>query len=490
MLDPLFLALHRFTSLEAVGFIFLGTLIGLVFGILPGLGGVSALAILVPFTFGMDQMDAMFFYISILGAVPFGGSISAILLNTPGTPENAATTFDGHPMARRGEARKALGISATASGLGTLVGMAVLILLLPVVRRVALLFGPPEVFVLVLFGLVTVAFAAGRNLLKGLISGGIGVLISFIGFSPVFGTLRFGYGSEYLWDGVQLVPFLIGMFAISELINYSMRGGTIARESVKMGGSTWEGVKEVFKHWGCFLRSSAIGTLIGIVPGVGATVSNFMAYVTAKESSKHPETFGTGDPEGIVAAESANNSTIGGALVPTVSFGIPGSASMTVLLGGLILHGLPVGPLLVRDHVEIIFALLIGLFFSNLIASSFGLMAAGYLARITFIRVVYIIPTVAVFCFVGAFALRENLWDVALAFAAGIFGYGIGKFGFSKVCLVIGFILGILAEESFRQSLMISYGSFAIFTSPICLVLFGFVALMLAYSVLKTLKYK
>ena len=208
-----------------IGYIFLGSLAGLIFGILPGLGGTTAIAILLPLTYGKNPVVAMFFLAAVMGAVPFGGSISAIILNTPGTPQNAATCFDGHPMARQGQANKAIGISASASGLGGLFGLIVIILLLPLVRRVVLLFGPPEFFLLVLFGLTTVAIAAKGDFLKGLMASCIGILLSLIGFSPIFGVLRFTFSSDHLWDGIPLIPFLIGIFAISELINYAISGG-------------------------------------------------------------------------------------------------------------------------------------------------------------------------------------------------------------------------------------------------------------------------
>jgi len=480
MLEAFLEAGSVLANVGVIAYVILGCTIGLVFGALPGLGGIIAIAILLPFTYGMEPVPAMLFLAAVMGAVPFGGSISAILINTPGTAPNAATCFDGFPMARRGEASKALGISATASGLGAIFGLIVLLVFIPLVRAIVLLVGPPEFFMLVLFGLVTVSFAARGNLVKGLVAGGVGILISLIGFSGVFGILRFTYGSNYLWDGIELVSFLIGIFAISELINYSVRGGTIAEERASMGGRVLDGVKEVFRHKLTFLRSSAIGTTIGIIPGVGGAVANFLSYITAKQMSKHPETFGTGDPEGVVASEAANNAKDGGALLPTVGFGIPGSGEMAVLLGGFILHGLTPGPMLILNHLEIVFALFLGILISNILASSFGLLVSNYLGKLTLINVAYIIPVVAVLCFAGAFAIRGNIWDVVLALVSGVFGYGMTRFGFPNVCLVIGFILGFLAEQSFSQSLMISEGNYAIFfSSPISIVLFSLIILVL-----------
>jgi len=458
---------------EVVLYVLLGSAIGLLFGALPGLGGIVALAVMLPFTFGMEQIPAMIFLAAIMGGVPFGGSIPAILLNTPGTAPNAASCFDGYPMSRRGEGNRAIGISATSSGLGAIFGLLVLLLLMPAVRRIVLLFGPAEFFMLVLFGLVTVSFAARGNMIKGLVAAGVGILISFIGYSDVFGTLRFTGGVEYLWDGITLVPFMIGIFAVSELINYSIKGGTVATGEATPSGKILDGVREVWKHKVTFLRSSAIGTIVGIIPGVGGTVANFISYTTAKEASKSSHTFGEGNPEGLIASESANNAKDGGALLPTVGFGIPGSAEMALLLGGFILHGLNPGPLLITEHMDVVFALVIGLVASNVIATGLGLALRNHLGKLTALKVSYIIPIVLVLCFVGAYSIRTNIWDVVLVIGAGIFGYAFIKYGFPTVALIIGYILGVLAERSFTQSLMVSGGDYSIFfTQPISLVLF------------------
>ena len=356
MFEAFHMALNHVLVPINIGYIFLGSFIGLLFGILPGLGGVIALALALPFSFGMEPHAAMLFFSAIMGSIAFGGSVTAILLNTPGTAPNAATCLDGYPMAQQGQGKKALGISATASGLGAIFGLIVLILLIPLVRMIVLMFGPPEFFWLILFGLITVALAAKGSFFKGLTAGGIGILLSLIGFSPVFGVLRFSFGSKfYLWDGVELISLVIGLFALSEVINYYSKGGTIAPTDTSGGGRVLDGVKEVFRHKRCFFRSSAIGVIVGIIPGVGGTVANFVAYVVAKERSKNPETFGTGNPEGIIAAESSNDAKDGGALLPTVGFGIPGSAECAVLLGAFILHGLVPGPLLIKNHLDIVF---------------------------------------------------------------------------------------------------------------------------------------
>lgn len=477
------------SSPQSIGVIILGAIIGLVFGVLPGLGGITALAILLPFTYGWDPRIAMFFFAGIFGAVPFGGSISAILLNTPGTAENAASCFDGHPMVQRGEAGKALGISATASALGGLLGLLLLLILVHLIRPIVLAFGPSEFLYLCLFGLIAVAFASRGNLLKGLLSGGIGILISLIGYSDVFGILRFNFGSEYLWDGIKLVPFLVGFLAISELINFATKkGGTISKEirTSAKGGGVYDGIKYVFSKKVCFFRSAAIGTIIGMIPGVGAAVANFLSYITAVQTSRHPERFGTGEPEGLVASEASNNACFSGAFLPTVSFGIPGSGAMAVVLGIFVLHGLTPGPLFLRSHMDILFAIVIGMVFGNIIASSLGLLSANFLARITSINISYIIPIVLILCFTGTYAYRGNIWDVAMALIAGIMGFALKKTGFPVICLVIGYVLGVLAERAFHQALMVSQGKISIFfNSPISLVLLALILIVFLFPFIK-----
>jgi len=467
-------------SMDAIAVILLGTTIGIVFGALPGLSGCVALAVMIPLSYGMKSTTAMFLFSSIIGSVVFGGSISAILINTPGTPQNAATCFDGFPLAQRGEGNKALAMSATASGLGAFFGIIVLFALMPVMRRVVLLFGPSETLMLILFGLIAVAFASKEHILKGLVAGGIGILISLLGYCGVFGCLRFTHGSEYLWDGIQLVPFFIGLFALSELMIMATKGGKIAKKVTQPSGSVRDGIKEVFRHPVTFFRSSALGTLIGIIPGIGGSVATFVAYSVTVQSSDHPETFGSGDVEGVIAPEASNNAKDGGAMVPALAFGIPGNPETAVLLGAFILHGIAPGPMLMREHMDVVWAILFGLLLSNILTSTVGLMLANQLVKLTFVNIRYIVPLVTVLCFVGAFSVRGNLWDVALVVVAGFFGYGMKKFGFPVICLVIGFVLGNLAELSFHHAVMTAYGRYTVFfTRPISLTIFIIVIIVL-----------
>lgn len=477
LLSAIQMLLHPDVFLILIG----GCIIGLIFGALPGLSGLIAVAVVLPFTFGWEPMTAIYLFIAIIGSSTFGGSIPAILINTPGTPVNAATCLDGYPMAVKGEASRAIGAASAASGFGALFGVAVLLALIPVLKPIVMMFSFPEFLMMILLGIVSIAFVAKGNMIKGLISGGVGILISTIGFSPSFGILRFNFGSEYLWDGITLIPFLVGIFAISELINYALKGGTIAKDAKKgtLRG-TLTGVKDVWTYKAAFFRSSAIGTIIGIIPGVGGTVANFLGYTICQQTSRTPEKFGTGHPEGVVASESANNAKDGGALVPTLAFGIPGNPATALLLGAFILHGLVPGPHFLAEYMDIAFVIILGLVVSNILTSVFGVLAANYLTKVTTVKVEYLIPIILMLVFAGTYVYRSNIFDVIITVFAGIFGYFMTRFGFSVIALVIGYILGVMAERNFISSLQMSQGDYSIFvTRPITLVLLILVVFVL-----------
>jgi putative tricarboxylic transport membrane protein len=491
MIEAFLHAAGQIADPTVMAVIFFGSLFGLILGLMPGLGAVQGLALALPFTFGWDPLVAMFFYAGIMGSVSEGGAVTAILLNTPGTPINAASCFDGYPMARRGEAGRALGLAAASSALGALFGIIVLIALIPLVRPIVLSFGPPEFFWLILFGLVTITFAARGNLFKGLAAGGVGILVSLVGYRDLFNVTRWTGGSEYLWEGVPLVPFFIGVFAISELIIYTTKGGTIARvkaERIEVKGmrQVFQGVREMFDYPVTFLRGSVIGTIVGIIPGIGGAVANFISYTSAMQASKNPALFGQGNPEGLVASESANDAKDGGSLLPTLAFGIPGSVEMAVFLGALILHGVQPGPLLIHYHLDIVATVILGLVVSNVLAGIFLIFLAYHLARITFVPVYYIAPGTLILSALGSFALRGNVWDIGIMALAGILGFLMKRFGFPVITFAIGFILGDLAEEAFHQSLMIAYGSYSIFfTRPISVILMLLIIVVLVLPCIK-----
>jgi putative tricarboxylic transport membrane protein len=471
-------------------FLFLGVVIGLLFGVMPGLGGTTAIAILMPLTFSMEPNNAMALIGGIMGAVSAGGSITAILLNTPGTAPNAATCFDGYPLAQQGKAGAAIGAAAAASTLGGLIGVVVLIAVIPVMKTIVLLFGPPEYFMLALMGLSAIALSTGGQFLRGLIAGAFGLMLAFVGYNAVSGGVRFTLGIEYLWDGIPLVPALTGLFAISEMIALSVSGGTIAREhATARVTSVVEGVVAVFKHWKTLLQGSAIGTLIGAVPGLGGTVAGFLSYTAAMQISKSPETFGKGNIEGVIGPEAANNAKDGGALIPTLAFGVPGSAEMAVFLGVLVLHGLDPGPMLLIQHEGVIFSLILALSASCIIATLITLAVARYLVMITLIDVHVLVPAVVAVSFVGVYALRETIGDVVVAAGFGLLGYLMMRFRFPRVTMVIALVLGEIAERSFFQSLNMASGDWTIFFTRVpSLILFVLTIGCLAYPTARAIR--
>lgn len=485
---------HAFTiavdtvfSWPTFGILVLGTMVGLLFGMFPGLGGPVALALLIPMSFGMDQGSAMVLFASAMGGVTFGGSITAILLNTPGTAPNAATMFDGYPLSRQGRAGEAIGASAASSAIGAIIGLAFLVALIPVARTVILAFQPPEFFWLAIFGLSVIAVVSMGNALKGLVSGGVGLLISFIGWEGAVGISRYGFGTNYLYDGINIIVALLGVFALAELIKLSTEDRTIADpESESSFRDTIRGVKLTLSNWTVVARSSIIGTLIGIVPGAGGTIATFIAYLQAKVTSSDPKSFGTGNIQGVIASEAANDAKDGGALLPTIVFSVPGSAVMVVLLGAFLLHGVTPGRSLLTDELHLTATLIVTLVVSNVLTSIIGVLSANKLTGLTRIPVRIIVPSILSVIFVGAFVLRSNIIDVFVVVLFGLVGYWMSVYDYSRVALVLGLMLGPIAEKGFLQSLAISDTGYLIFvTRPISLVLIALTVLSLIVPILR-----
>ncbi|MDA9824101.1 tripartite tricarboxylate transporter permease [Alphaproteobacteria bacterium] len=442
----------------SVMFVFIGVLLGLCFGMIPGLGGTTALALLIPITYSMESLDAMYLAGGVMGATSFGGSITAILLNTPGTAPNAATTFDGYPMAQQGRAGQAIGASATASAMGGLLGLFTLILFIPLAKEIVLLFGPVEFLLLTVLGLVAIAVSSRGKLLRGLIAGGFGLMFAFVGVDTISGATRFTLDTDYLWDGIPLVPTLTGLFAISQMIELALKGGSVVSSNTTIASISgiWQGAAAVFKHWTVMVRGSVIGTIIGAIPGLGGTVASFIAYTSTVQSSRDPSSFGKGNIVGVIAPESANNAKDGGSLVPTVAFGIPGSAETAVFLGILVLHGIEPGPSLLLENEREIYGLIVALTLSAVGASVIGLLTARWLVRITFVNVNILVPLVVTISLTGVYVLQGKPGDVLLALIMGIFGYLMIRFDYPRLTLVIALVLGETAERSFHQSLLIS----------------------------------
>jgi putative tricarboxylic transport membrane protein len=431
-------------------YIFLGVIIGLTFGVVPGLGGTTALALLIPITYAMDPVAAMYLAGGCMGATSFGGSMTAILLNTPGTPPNAATTYDGYPLTQQGKAGLAIGASATASALGGLIGLVSLLLVIPLARDIIYLFGPPEFLLLTILCLAAIAVATRGKLLRGLIAAGFGLMAAFVGMDSVSGELRYAGGLDYLWDGIPLVPVLTGMFAVSQMLVLALQGGSIVSDSHRISSlsGVTDGIKSVFRHWSHLLRGSAIGTVIGAIPGLGGVVASFFAYSSAAQISREPESFGKGNIIGVIAPESANNAKDGASLLPAVAFGIPGSAESALLLSILILHGIEPGPsILIKNQAEI-YGLILAITLSAVGASIIGLLGARWLMLITRVKVQILVPVVISLTLTAVYVLEGKPGDVVVCGIMGIVGYLMIRFDYPRLTFIIALVLGRTMEQA------------------------------------------
>lgn len=452
----------------------LGVLFGMFVGLLPGLGGIVVLALLIPLTFQLDPQVAFMVLTAATGGTTFSGSITAILLNTPGTAPNAATLIDGYPMTRQGRAGEAIGISATASALGALVGVVVLAASVPIMLEVVLLFGPQEIFWLGLWGITALAVIIRGNSLAGLVSGIIGLLLSMHGSNYQTANVRWDYGITEMQSGIPLIPALVGLFAIGEMIKLISEGeGVVISDSEGPGKLTgkWTGVKQVFVHKWLFLRSALLGTVIGAIPGLGSMAATYLAYGQAA-MVKDNENFGKGDSRGVIAPEAANDAKDGGGFIPTLALGVPGSASMAVLFGAFVLHGITPGPLLVQENLDIVFIIILSLLISNILTSVIGLLLAEYIARVAMINVFIIAPVIIVITFASTFAASGNYFNVFLTLLFGIAGFVMMTVDISRIPLILGLILGPIIEKNYFQALQISGGNLATFVdSPVAIIL-------------------
>lgn len=475
-LEAIRIALDIVTTPEHMVYIILATLLGLVTGMFPGLGGPVALSLLVPITYPLPANVALMILAATLGGTAFGGSITAILLNTPGDAPNAATVFDGYPLTRMGRAGEALGASAMSSASGALLGVLLLIVTVPFIRQLSLAFHSVDIFWLALLGLATIAVVTRGSILSDLVAGGFGLLLAFHGLNPVTGTPRFIWGTNYLLSGVPLVPLIIGVFAISEMINLIAERATIAREEPDVKDVVI-GVRAVLTHWKVALKSSVLGWIIGTVPGAGGTVANFLAYLQAMHSDSDPDSFGRGNIKGVIASESANDAKDGGSMVPTLGLGIPGSASTAVIIGAFTINGVDPGPLLFQQNLQIVFIIIFALIISNILTSVVGLLASNYLIKVTRVSVTTLVPIVIVIGLMGSFVVRGQFADVLLTVGFGVFGFFMVRFGVSRVALIIAIVLGPLAEQNFHRALQVSRGDPSIlYNRPLSLLLiFGII---------------
>lgn len=444
---------------------------GIAFGSVPGLTGIVGVALLIPFTFVFDPTAGLLLLSGVYVGSTFGGSISAILFNTPGSPEAACTALDGYPMAKKGQAGKALGIALASSAIGGIFGTIVLMLLAPPMAQFALNFGPPEYFALAVLGITAISAIGGGSVLKGLVAGLLGLGIATVGLDPITGTERYTFGNLSLLTGISFVPAIIGTFALAEVLQ---RAGerTSTADVITDVSTKLPSMKEFLATRYTLLRSSSIGAFIGVLPGVGATTAAFISYSEAVRWSKRPQDFGTGVAEGIAAPESANNSAVGGSMIPLLALGIPGSATTAVMLGGLTIHGIIPGPLLMETNTQLVYTVFIGMFIANILMLVFGIRAARYFALVLKAPYALVGPAIVVLCMTGVYALNSNIVDVGVMLAMGAFGFLLRKLKYPIASFVIGLVLGPIAERSLRQGLVISdYDYWDFVSRPITAVL-------------------
>jgi putative tricarboxylic transport membrane protein len=462
MIDLLFKGFENLFVSGSALMLLMGMIFGTVIGALPGLTATMGIVLLLPFTYSVAPEAGLSLLIGIFAGGIYGGSISAILLRTPGTPAGGATVLDGYPLAQQGHAGKALTVSTVASAVGGLIGAIILSFLAPQIAKIALLFGPPEYVLLALYGLTMISYVSGKSMLKGYFSGLFGLLIATIGLDPINGLPRFTFGSINLLNGIALLPVLIGLFAISQALesteNYDEKSAKQA--TIKKIGIS---VKEFVAILPTIVKSAFIGTFVGAIPGTGTDIAAFLSYGEAKRSSKHPEKFGTGIIEGVAAPEAGNNACVNGALIPMFTLGIPGEAATAVVLGGLMVLGLQPGPLLFKDNPQIIYTVFASTITSNLILLALGLLGVRIFAKILALPKKIVTTLVFVLASVGSYSMRNNVFDIWTTVLFGVLGYFMTKAEFPIPPVLLGMILGPMVESNLGRTLLISDGSYSVF---------------------------
>lgn len=474
-------------SLVVLPYLIVGAVFGLIIGVIPGLSGHFAMAMAVTFLYSMEPEAGIAFLLGTHATVAQGGAITAILFSIPGTAQNAATMLDGPAMRDRGEAGVAVGAAMTSCFLGAAFGAITLALMIPVLREVVLVFGPSEIVVLVFLALTFVAVLGKEDLIRGLIAALLGLLLAMVGLDNVTNTERFTFGADSLRDGLSLVPVVLGLFAVAEMISLWTDGGPLANDqrqtlsSRQLQQQIFRGVIAALRRWWLVLRCSAIGTLMGLIPGLGSAPASFVAYGHAKQTSKSKKTFGRGNIEGVIGPEAANDAVEGGALASTIAFGIPGSSSMAILLSGLFVLGLETGPEMLNNHVDIIFIMIFTIIIGNLIGTAIGVFLYNPVSRAAEFRASVLVPVLIAIIVTGAYAAERSLFDIGVALAFGFFGYFMKYLNYSRSALLIGFVLGFMLEKNLYLALVLDGPLF--FTDPIPLALAFTAALFLAYNV-------
>ncbi len=465
----------------AFGYLLIGIAIGFFVGLLPGLGGLATLALMLPFSYTIKQpVEAFCFLLGMLAVTGTTGDITSILFGIPGEGSSAALILDGYPMSKKGEAGRALGAAITSSVFGAIVGALSLALSIPIMRPLVLLFGSPELFIIAIMGVTFIGTLAGASLLKGLLAGGVGLMLAAIGVDPQTGALRYTFGLLYLWDRLDIIPVVVGLFAIPEIVDLAVRGTSISEVPKTKLVGVMEGVKDTFRHFWLTMRCSLIGVYFGVLPVLGANVAQWIAYAHSVQGVKNA---GKGAVEGVLGPGSANNSTRGGDLIPTVAFGIPGSGSMALLLGALLIVGLNPGPEMLKQHLDVTFAMVWVLIIANLIVAALCFLILNQLAALTFIRGSLLIPFLLFFVFIGSFTANNSLSDLVVTLIFGVVGYFMVLYAWPRPPLILGLILGKIAENYLWISTAAYGGKWIFFPSVIILIILTIV--IVAYPTIK-----
>jgi putative tricarboxylic transport membrane protein len=431
----------------ACGYLLGGIVLGVFFGMVPGLSGLSGMAILLPFTFDLNSYQAMALLMGMYAITTTSDTISSVLLGVPGTAGSQATIVDGYPMARKGEAARAFGAAYTVSGFGGVLGAILLVASIPILSPLVLSFGAPEFFLLGVLGIAMVGSLSGSAPMKGILVGFLALEMSMIGYSPQDGIPRFWFGTPYLLEGLPLIPCVLGLFSLPEVVELAVRRGTLA-EVPEMGKGIWDGVQDAGRNWWLALRCAFIGAYIGFIPGLGASIVDWVAYGHAVQSNKDSAAeFGKGDVRGVIAPESANNAMKGGALIPTIAFGIPGSATMALLLGALLIHGIFPGPEMLSTKLDITFAIIWAVVIANILTSVVLMGCTSQLAKVTTVRGSILIPIILVLVFMGAWMATQEMGDWFVLIGFGALGYLMKRWGWPRPPIALGLVLGPIMER-------------------------------------------
>ena len=470
-----------------IGYIVFGVVFGLTLGIIPGLGGLTGLTLLLPLAFTLDIGTALAIMIALSAVTATSDTIPAVLLGVPGTSAAAATVVDGYPMAKRGEAARALGAAFTSSALGGLFGAFVLVAAIPILRPVVLAFGPPEVFMLAMLGLATVGMLGGNDALRGWAAAGLGVTLAMVGRDPIHATPRFTFGQPFLWDGLPLIAVALGLFALPELLALSRRGGVVAQvQLTNVWSGQLQGIKDVFKNWSLLLRCSAIGTWVGFLPGVGGSVADWMAYGHAQITCKDNQNFGKGDVRGVIAPEASNNSVKGGDLIPTLAFGVPGSAGMALLFGAMLIAGVSPGRQLLEDRLDLTMLMVWSLVIANIVGAGICFLGIRWLARMTELPGFMITAVVAPVIMLSTFASEGVAHHMLILLVFGLLGVLMRQFDWPRPPMLVGFVLGNVVENNLVNSVRL-FGA-DLLTRPVTVVLLLLLIATFVYGIVSPLR--